>query len=872
MVAALLAWACAPQSQPVGDSTAPELEVTIAPEIPDLLEKTQSELFAMAKDYPTWVGRGAALAALDDQELLTQYALQCEDMDLARKAVDRLQDPAQVKEVALKAAPWPARLAAVSKLSDPKDIQQVAGEDAHRLVRIAAIRRSQNIDFLLTIANDQGEAGDIRLAAALGLPADLAFAKSCSHPLVRAGATLQLSDPNDLVEMVYDKDALVMGAAVARLAELHPEDDPIWAQAYRHMGRSKVPRELVEAGGDAGFLAHVASHGYTPRIRLAAIAKITDLSVLIDLAMSDDRGRDHTVATPRIAELADMELATRMALGQTEFPLSEKARILAIQRIQDSKSLRALMEKNLPRVLSDAVIGQISDFDWLLELCSSEKTVDAARKRLFAIASVEQMQALLNEHGISWPYGLDKLIQDPDCKQFIARTHPNEKVRGFMAQTIVDQGHLEELLATETYLPARIAILENYADQERLKRLALSDPEPELRAKAASKIEDQEFLFERARSAEDLSDQLAATGGLRDEELLKRLANDHPDSAVRSSAVLGINDPLWLVAWLDRVPFPAMAHPVIAQSQDPFVLGWLVTESYDTNTRELAMAQLIRSGYYEGNVATHSRLHELKFHILSGKQRQILTREQNNRMNRPGQDEPLPATMKNVNRALTFASAVDRIYANLFRTRASRHAINLETSDEKLFQRALHSPTESLMEAATHRIQNPDLHGQLLAETQNPIVARRALGLLKEPSRLAQACAGAGLLPVRRSQEFRAAEQSTGRAITRQLPNQDHPLALSEYLTAITFLPKGAVRENSIREACKEAIRLGDDACLSALADLLPMYGDLTLAKHFASCQHPVLGAVARAWADRNQKSLFLGTQWKTITWGEERQ
>lgn len=210
----------------------------------------------------------SAVADGSDQELLAKIAVESNDRQVRRAAVEKLTDPAVLArmgmwvkpeltqqvtdpallaEIAVKAKDWAVRRAAVANLTDQPLLAQIASADREIFVRTTAVEKLLDQPALAQIALQDKE------------------------PEVRRAAIEMLTDQALLAKVaVTTKDANVRYAAVEKLT-------------------------------DQTVLAKLAEKDPTPSVRVAAIGKLTDQALLAKLAQGDPQETIRQAAAVRMA-------------------------------------------------------------------------------------------------------------------------------------------------------------------------------------------------------------------------------------------------------------------------------------------------------------------------------------------------------------------------------------------------------------------------------------------------------------------------------------------------------------------------------------------------------------------------------------------
>jgi len=322
-----------------------------------------------------------------------------------------------------------------------------------------------------------------------------------------------------------------------------------------------------------------------PKVRLNAIKKLKDESILIEIAQKE------TV---------------------------EEIRIAAIKRINDEETLRKIIKKESSKSIRIETLRKLhSD----VKMRNKSKNYPWTKKHedfLKNIIDKDQSAPLRQEALIN----LNEIIQD----KLSENKYHN---RQYLEQQD-DQSFLKDILLNDENTQIRLIAIQNIDDQSTLAEIALKERDAELRKVAADKISDEKikqtifkqsddsmvrqviiartknnkFLFEAANTDENAEVRVAAVKALRDFKLITRLAGTSAHQDARSAAEKILSEQRQLAKRVLTVPSGERWN-LVSSLMDPDVLNQIAANESDTHVLRYAVEKLLA---YVENITDQSDL------------------------------------------------------------------------------------------------------------------------------------------------------------------------------------------------------------------------------------------------------------------------
>lgn len=422
--------------------------------------------------------------------------------------------------------------------------------------------------------------------------AEIAWHESDVH--IRVDAVEYLTDQALLQKLVAeDKEPRVRGAAAQALKDENVLEQMALGDESEHVRRIASNRLTSEAAL-ARVATHDANNNYTHDIRLAAVRKITDETVLSQVAIGDGHYQVYEAAVDLLSnpialanvategrgawqqaldKLKDQELLLQVAIRGK----SEKARKAAVGKLIDQVNLANLAIASEHYEVRLEAVARLTDEDLLAGVVrdgNGSVAEESVRKikNPSTLADIARNGPWQVRKAAAWQIKDEKLLLD------LAKTVKHIDVLEAIAPKLKDQTLLFEIgrangiyfgieiaklltdkataqsLLTEVIRKdmakdkdgfARMQALGMLEDQAALIEFAKNDTDWRVRERAVSRIDDQKILAEFAANDEDGSIRTAAVKRLRDNAVLASVAELDRDGSVRYAArerILALRD------------------------------------------------------------------------------------------------------------------------------------------------------------------------------------------------------------------------------------------------------------------------------------------------------------------------------------------
>ena len=300
----------------------------------------------------------AALEKIKQESVLADIVAHSPDADIRKGAIERIDDPGMLLPSVLKDDAQKNRLAALARIKHPKALAAILRKSGDAKVRLEAVRKITDPAVLKeVVAKDADEA--VRLAALDRVDDQDVFrmaAEADSSPAVRLAAVGKLTDP----------------VLLAQIAETGQQEEI----------RMQAVRKTIESIGnlvDSASLAQIAKNSRHEEIRLAALERISDETVIDEMAQSDPSPRVRGAAA---AKTGNQETLARIVRTDSDAGI----RLLAVQNLQDRDCLTAIARGDADSDVRIAALEKTGDMETIKAVATSDKSSAA---RAAAVAKVD---------------------------------------------------------------------------------------------------------------------------------------------------------------------------------------------------------------------------------------------------------------------------------------------------------------------------------------------------------------------------------------------------------------------------------------------------------------------------------------------------
>jgi hypothetical protein len=498
---------------------------------------------ALRSQVGVWVDENLT-AQLTDQTLLNRIAVEAKDVAVRATAAGKLTDQAQLEKFALTAPDENVRASALSNLANQTVLGKIATEDKSDEVRLTATQKLTDQALLGKIAaEDIDDAVRASAAKKLTDPAVLEKIGMWVHPELTSKVTDQT-----LLKTIVQKspDMQVRLAAVdtltdqKALGELSREFMNPSREGFRNSDIVGIRVAVVGKLTDQTILQQIALQDLLDELRPIAIARITDQNFLSKIARSEKEDNDIRVAA--VSALTDQGRLEEIASVQK---ISMNVRVAAVAKLNDSPRLREWAAKAPEAAIRQAAVMRISDDAFLSARFREEPSASVREAMISTLRGKEALRAIASTayHQADRAGALKRLqtqLGDPapdlvaaekelERQEAALRVEPDvnklqelalngffDVLRTAAVKYLKDPAVLERVGQLSTSRDVLIIVLDKIGDNAALARLGATASDPAMKLAAAQKsgATTWEQIFTaataRASATQSLGDALAA--------------------------------------------------------------------------------------------------------------------------------------------------------------------------------------------------------------------------------------------------------------------------------------------------------------------------------------------------------------------------
>jgi len=616
---------------------------------------------------------------------------------------------------------------------------------------------------------------------------------------------------------------------------------------------SDVSRAVLKKLTDQAVIAKVAIEFTDFDTSSAAVAMLTDESALVKVALSS---KDVDIRRAAVARMDWKKRTNQWALAKVvrkpeEYEIREAAlakltdqSILAKLAVeQDSReAIQKLTDKSLlSKVASESKDAYIRNA--ALEKLTDHPTEPAHPDRLtHAIGSIGNLYLA----GYPSPFAtVAKLTDQTKLAELALDAKTDWEVRCAAVAKLSDNSVLAKLACDPEKAVSHAARIRldagKCADQAVISRLATvyqivdapphsyrgtdptnqSDPtvlamiavEPGMdshsRAIALMGIGNEVLLMALARSEPSVFVRNTAILLLEDESQVKQLASNELNPVVREAAVSALTDDDFLIRRASEDSSPTVRLAAVRALQHPEAVLSAATTGYYKAVRDAARQRLKNEG-------------------LTEETQTVLT----------------AADQK-------FKENLDAIGA-------------MQETD--LVQRAISGDFEEMSRLAVSKIEGQEYLKRVALESKDRGVLKIAFGKVSDVATLTEIASKAEDPALRLAAAHKIGGQSWKEVFSVGVGD---PVMMGNAIGAVSLY--NTVQADAIEpvdKACLELIRLGDEARITEMTELLDDYGSIKLAEDYLNCGQPDLANAATAWGSKRGYYINKGSGARRAGWG----
>jgi hypothetical protein len=397
------------------------------------------------------------------------------------------------------------------------------------------------------------------------------------------------------------------------------------------------------------------------------------------------------------------------------------------------------------------------------------------------------------------------------CVLILTGCSPSVEERKRIVESTNDQAVLTKMVIEDSDEDIRLAAIEKISDQVFLSKIATNDYSIKLREVAIKKLTEQAVLYRVACEDKELSLRILAIGRMTDQQLLSRLASEPPAAAIRLAAVaLVTNDDFLLSRSRLDISDAVRTAAVDAIKQETYLVRVIIENDIEA-------------------------------------QREAARRRVND-----------PMLLKQINVA-------DQQRA------AKLASIKNQTNNDKLAEVALHGEFDLLRLEAARQLNQQEALGKVSSETKDREVCKIVFGKLTDQKVLLVVSANSSDNAVRIAASIKSGQTTWENVFDKASAKGAGLVAIGEALAAVDLFPEQAGAKEGVVQACLNFIKQGDETRIPELADLLDLYGDVSLTEDYLNCGQPDLDVAGRKWAGNHGYDVGSGNGSNRATWGSNK-
>jgi hypothetical protein len=198
-------------------------------------------------------------------------------------------------------------------------------------------------------------------------------------------------------------------------------------------------------------------------------------------------------------------------------------------------------------------------------------------------------------------------------------------------------------------------------------------------------------------------------------------------------------------------------------------------------------------------------------------------------------------------------------------------SIKNQTNNDKLAEVALHGEFDLLRLEAARQLNQQEALGKVSSETKDREVCKIVFGKLTDQKVLLVVSANSSDNAVRIAASIKSGQTTWENVFDKASAKGAGLVAIGEALAAVDLFPEQAGAKEGVVQACLNFIKQGDETRIPELADLLDLYGDVSLTEDYLNCGQPDLDVAGRKWAGNHGYDVGSGNGSNRATWGSNK-
>jgi tetratricopeptide (TPR) repeat protein len=404
-----------------------------------------------------------------------------------------------------------------------------------------------------------------------------------SDPKVRLAAVEKLDDQKKIAEVVsIEKDWTVRAAAFERLTDPVLIKEILEKHSLFYDCPCGEPAEFIQILSDQRALAIIAQKGPTWRERKAAVSRLSDQELLMDIIGNNDE--NIVVRLEVIGRLTDDAALAGIARTNKDWNL----RLAAVKIMTDPALLAEIAQMDREERVRSTATEKLTDPLVLAEIARTDRheEVRCSAWKMLGTAEREAVKPWISSDAVSE-------IRDNALLIRIARNAGAFYVRQKAVEKIADQDVLAAIAGTDENSSVREAAVNKISDQSLLVEIVRKSYSNSIDCEAAiEKIDDLVVLAEIARNHSNCSSRSAAVKKLTDLDLLADIAKSDDNPYVRKTALEKVEDQSLLVSIAKTDSEREVRKAAVKKLVDLNVLAEIAKKDADMRVRDTAAKRM----------------------------------------------------------------------------------------------------------------------------------------------------------------------------------------------------------------------------------------------------------------------------------------
>jgi hypothetical protein len=274
---------------------------------------------------------------------------------------------------------------------------------------------------------------------------------------------------------------------------------------------------------------------------------------------------------------------------------SQDVRKAAIARITDQSVLATFILKETDRQIQQAALQKISDQEWLTAIMKDIEDSELLRQILDKVTSQSALAEFVKTtpHTALIAHAVPKLNDQKLLAELAGDM--DENVRYAAVQKITEQGVLRERVRKDSSAKVRLAAIRNLVDQQVLFDLLPQIQDAETQALVVEKIVEESLCYAILGKVTDAKLRIMAVKKITNRDLLADIVQKEPDKDVRKTAATNLEDAQLLYSVVINDMEREVQATALQKINDVAILDNIAVTAQDSVIRNLALDRLDQS-------------------------------------------------------------------------------------------------------------------------------------------------------------------------------------------------------------------------------------------------------------------------------------